>query len=279
MIIQKSFKVEKPTLYLVPTPIGNLSEMSPRAIDILKNVDVIACEDTRVTKKLLTAFQIQNKVVQHQSFNEDASAKGLLQLLKEGKNIAIVSDAGYPLISDPGYTIVQLAIQNDFHVVPLSGPNAVNNALVASGLTVVPYLFVGFLNAHQSARLKQLAQYVDYPMTLVFYEAPHRILKTLQDCLDVFGNRKACIARELTKQHEEFIRGELSELVTLPPLKGEIVLIIEGKQKTDELILDIEVFVKQCFEANMSKKDIVKALCEKGMLKNEAYAWVHKKWS
>ncbi|MBQ3273182.1 MAG: 16S rRNA (cytidine(1402)-2'-O)-methyltransferase, partial [Solobacterium sp.] len=220
---QKSFENDKPTLYLVPTPIGNLSEMSPRAVEVLKSVDVIACEDTRTSGQLLKHFEIKNRLITYQNFNEDPAAKGIINLLSQGHNVALISDAGYPLISDPGQRVVSEASAMGFNVVPLSGPNAMLNALVASGLVVQPFLFTGFLPAGRTDCLKKLREYRSYPMTLIFYEAPHRIEKMMKNCLEVLGDRRCCIARELTKMHEEFLRGTIRELLPeLAGLKGEM---------------------------------------------------------
>ena len=223
----------KATLFLVATPIGNLKEVSSRTLDVLRSVDVLACEDTRNTLKLLSHFDIHTKMISYHNFNEEESSNGIIKLLEEGKDVALVSDAGYPLISDPGYTLVNKVIDNDFNIVTISGPNAALNALVASGLNTNHYLFYGFLNSKQSAAKKELEELKQFPYTLIFYEAPHRISKTLKLCLEVLGDRKACIARELTKLHEQYHRGLLSKLCELNNLKGEIVLIIEGYQKEE----------------------------------------------
>ena len=210
---QKSFENEKPTLYLVPTPIGNLSEMTPRAIEVLNSVDVIACEDTRTSGQLLKHFGISKRLIAYQNFNEDPSAKGILNLLSQGQNVALISDAGYPLISDPGQRIVSEASAMGFNVVPLSGCNAMLNALVASGLVVQPFLFVGFLPSGKTECEKKLREYRNYPMTMVFYEAPHRIERMLASCLEILGDRRCCLAREITKVHEEFLRGTIREIL------------------------------------------------------------------
>ena len=232
----------KATLFLVATPIGNLSEVSKRTLDVLNSVEVIACEDTRNTIKLLSHFDIHTKMISYHNFNEEESSNGILKLLEEGKDVALVSDAGYPLISDPGYTLVNKVIDNDYNIVTISGPNAALNALVASGLDTNHYLFYGFLNSKQSQAKKELEQLKTFPYTIIFYEAPHRIEKTLKLCLEVLGDRKACLARELTKLHEQYYRGTLKELCELKDLKGEMVLIIDGYQKTDEEISDDTLF-------------------------------------
>ena len=233
----------KATLFLVATPIGNLNEVSKRTLDVLNSVEVIACEDTRNTIKLLSHFDIHTKMISYHNFNEEESSNGILKLLEEGKDVALVSDAGYPLISDPGYTLVNKVIDNDYNIVTISGPNAALNALVASGLDTNHYLFYGFLNSKQSQAKKELEQLKTFPYTIIFYEAPHRIEKTLKLCLEVLGDRKACLARELTKLHEQYYRKTLKELCELKDLKGEMVLIIEGyinekKQISEEELID-----------------------------------------
>lgn len=281
MSSQKSFSNERPTLYLVATPIGNLQEMTPRAIEILKDVDIIAAEDTRNTKKLLMHFDIETRLIAHHNFNENQSKEGLIKLLEQGKNIAVVSDAGYPLIQDPGQGIVNLCIEHDFNVVPISGACAYINALVASGIKTEPHLFRGFLsNANQESK-NELMALKTLPYTLIFYEAPHRIERTLKNCLEILGDRKACLARELTKRYEEFIRGSLSELIEYSEdLKGEMVLIIEGAVKidhTDELLLNIQDLVNEYAEGGMVPSEAIKRVAkEHGLSKNEVYRHYHQ---
>lgn len=237
----------KATLFLVATPIGNLSEFSPRAIEVLKEADVIACEDTRNSLKLLTHFDIHTRMITYHNFNEEESTKGIISLLEKGNSVALISDAGYPLISDPGYELVNRVIEEGYRIVTVSGPNAALNALVASGLDTTHYLYYGFLNAKVSQAKKQLEQLRDFPYTIIFYEAPHRIEKTLELLYEVFGERKACLARELTKIHEEYIRGKLSELCSLRDLKGEMVLIVEGSNKKVD-VPDQQVLFEQIDE-------------------------------
>lgn len=232
------------TLFLVATPIGNLSEVSNRTLEVLNSVAVIACEDTRNSKKLFSHFGIHTKYITYHNFNEDDSSKGIIKLLQEGKDVALISDAGYPLISDPGYVLVQKVIELGFNVTTVSGPNAAINALVSSGMETQHYLYYGFLNSKQSQAKKELENLADFPYTMIFYEAPHRIEKTLKLALEVFGDRKAVLARELTKLHETFHRGNLSDLCKLVDLKGEMVLIVEGK-KCEEKQIDINNLIKE----------------------------------
>lgn len=280
MKITKSFDESKPTLYLVPTPIGNLQEITQRAMDVLKDVDVIAAEDTRNTKKLLMAYGIQKPLISHHEHNQSASIPVILDYLKDGKSVAVVSDAGYPLVSDPGANLVKEVINNDFAVVSLSGANAAMNALVASGLSCVHYLFYGFLENKSSKRKKQLEELKEFPYTLIFYEAPHRIESMLQDVLEVLGDRNMCLARELTKLHEEYIRGTVSEVIQVAKdKKGEMVVIIEGKPIEEEsfdmdtAIKKVDEYIKQGLK---TKEAIKKAATELGCSKNELYDEYHK---
>ena len=273
---QKSFENDRATLYLVPTPIGNLSEMSPRAIEVLNSVDVIACEDTRTSGTLLKHFDIHARLIACHNFNEQSSVKGIIALMEEGKNVALISYAGYPLINDPGQRVVSEVSEMGFNVVPVSGPSAFLNALVASGLIAQPFLFVGFLPQENGERKKKLMEYRDYPMTMIFYEAPHRIDRMLETCLEVLGDRKCTLARELTKKHEEFIRGTISEVLSIvDDIRGEMVILIEGKQTSDDDSLqeeDILTMVNTYINEGMSTKDAIKATVKAtGLSKNEVY--------
>ena len=279
---QKSFENEKPTLYLVPTPIGNLNEMTPRAIDVLNSVDVIACEDTRNSGQLLKHFGISKRLIAYQNFNEASSTKGIINLLSQGNNIALISDAGYPLINDPGQRVVSEVTALGYNVVPISGCSAFLNALVASGLIAQPFIFIGFLPPSTHDCVKKLRLYQLYPMTLIMYEAPHRIEKMLQSCLDVLGDRHICIARELTKVHEEFIRGTISEILPIASeLKGEIVVVIEGNQDDYEKDIDmgqILNMVNTSIESGMSTSAAIKEVAKQtGISKNQIYDLVHGK--
>lgn len=261
------------TLFLVATPIGNLNEVSPRALDVLRNVEVIACEDTRNTRKLLSHFDIHTKMIAYHNFNEKEESSKLIDILKQGLDIALVSDAGYPLISDPGYVLVNEVINNDINIITISGPNAGLNALVASGLETNHYLFYGFLNSKDSACKKELESLKEFPFTIIFYEAPHRIKKTLKNMLDVLGDRKAVVARELTKLHEEFIRGSLSSLQNLEA-KGEMVVLVEGYKKDIEDINmnDLLSKVKVLVDSGLKVKEATKKISEEYKVsKNDLY--------
>ena len=244
-------------LYLVPSPIGNLQEVSPRAKEVLSYVDYIACEDTRNTSKLLTLLNISKKCFSCHEHNEASSSSKIIDDLLEGKSIAYLSDAGYPCISDPGYLLVKKAIGNNVVVVPLSGPNAFLNALVGSGIDTSHFVFYGFLDSKETAREKELNELKDFPFTLIFYEAPHRINETLNSMYQVFGNRNVCIARELTKKFEEFIRSDLKTLVEEKrDYIGELVIIVEKNSDTNNASNYFEQYQK-LIEAGYSTKDAI----------------------
>lgn len=276
----KSFDCAKPTLYLVPTPIGNLQEMTPRALEILNKVDLIAAEDTRNTKKLLMAYGINKPLVSHHEHNQAQSIPMLLDALNEGKSIAVVSDAGYPLVSDPGANLVKEAIAQDHCVVSCSGANAAMNALVASGLPCHHYLFYGFLDSKSSKRKKQLEELKMFPYTIVFYEAPHRIEAMLQDVYEVFGDRDLCLARELTKLHEEYLRGRVSEVLEVAGTrKGEMVVVVDGYHaEAEEVQLeDLVEKIDALIETGTKTKEAIKQVAkEYNVSKNELYDAYHK---
>ena len=279
---QKSFENDKATLYLVATPIGNLNEMTYRAVEILNSVDFIAAEDTRNTMKLLNHFDISTKLISHHEHNIQTSIPKILSLLKENHNIALVSDAGYPAISDPGYELVKEVIDNDFNVVPISGANACLNALVVSGINPQPFLFYGFLDHQDKKKKKELEELKYYKETIVFYEAPHHIKKTLQLMLSILGNRHIALAREITKKHEEINRGTIEEVLNVvDELKGEMVIVVEGSKEQPEGIIfeqSIEEHVNEFIEKGMSTKDAIKEVAkQRGVSKNLIYQEYHKK--
>lgn len=266
------------TLYLVATPIGNLNDISLRALNILKSVDLIACEDTRHTRKLLTHFGISTKLVSYHEHNEKERAEELGHYLSDGKSLAIVSDAGTPGINDPGFRLVQKAIEIGARVEPIPGAAAFIAALVASGLPTDSVFFGGFLPAKKSERRKSLQELSDVPATLAFYEAPHRVAKSLADCAEILGNRRAVVARELTKIHEEFIRGTLSELAEKfsdANIKGEIVLLIDRESGSKIAAKSSGSLVERITELESDGLDrkaaLKKAAKELGMSKSEAY--------
>ncbi|MBN1568844.1 MAG: 16S rRNA (cytidine(1402)-2'-O)-methyltransferase [Acidobacteria bacterium] len=218
-------------LYLVATPIGNLEDISLRALRILKEADLIACEDTRHTAKLLTHYGIRTLRESYHQFNEASRAPRLLQMLRDGKNIALVSDSGTPLVSDPGYELVSLCRSQGIQVIPIPGPSAVIAALTASGLPAENFFFAGFLPSRATLRKRRIEELRSIPSTLILYEAPHRLLHSLEDMTAILGARRATLARELTKIHEELLHGTLPEILdilrTRPRIQGEITLVIE----------------------------------------------------
>lgn len=234
---QQTYTNNKATLYLVATPIGNLEEMTFRSINILKSVKFIACEDTRNTKVLLNHYEINTPLISCHEHNEKVVCDKIINVLKEGNDVALVSDAGYPLISDPGSILVNEVLSNDFNVTTVSGPCAFLNALVSSNLNLSSFTFIGFLEPKSSQRKKQLENIKDKKETLIFYEAVHRIEDTLNDMLEVLGNRKITLARELTKKFEEYTRGTISEIIdSLNEFsKGEFVIVVEGNTKKEEV--------------------------------------------
>ena len=219
------------TLYVVPTPIGNLEDITQRALRVLGEVDLIAGEDTRHTRKLLNHYSIKTKTISYHEHNERERAAQLCAMIEAGKSVALVSDAGTPAISDPGFRLVRLAIEAGLPVVSLPGPSALITALAGSGLPTDEFFFGGFLPARSGARRTRLEELRSIPATLIFYEAPHRIVPTLNDSLEILGEREAVVARELTKLHEEIVRGRLSELAarfsSSESVRGEMVLMID----------------------------------------------------
>jgi len=234
----RSFKNDKGILYLVATPIGNLSDMTYRAVEILNSVDIIYAEDTRNSIVLLNHFKIKTKLETYHEFNQETKTETVINNLKDGLNVAIISDAGLPVISDPGFKIVQEARKLGIPCSTIPGASAGISALVASGIAPMPYTFYGFLDSKKTKRIKELddLKYVNH--TLIFYEAPHRIYETLADMLEVFGDRYVVLARELTKTFEEYISGSISDVLKEENIKGEIVLIVEGFKERKEALDD-----------------------------------------
>lgn len=283
MIRQKSYINDLNTIYLVSTPIGNFSDMTYRAVEILNSVDKIYCEDTRVTKKLLSHFNISTKLSSYHIFNEDVQSVEIINELKLGLKIALVSDAGMPGISDPGYLVAKKAIDEGFNVVSIPGANAALTALVASGLSTNKFTFIGFLPSKSGQRIKELTFYKNSTETLIFYEAPHRITYTLNDMLEVLGNRNIVIARELTKKFEEYIRGNItSVLESIETLKGEMVIIVEGASKdvdSSELnLLSIDEHFSYYKELGLSDNEAIKQVSkDRNVHKNEIYQIIKNK--
>lgn len=268
------------SLYIVSTPIGNLQDITHRALQVLGEVDLIACEDTRHTRKLLTHFGINTPTVSYHDHNERDRAAELLQRLRGGERVAVVSDAGTPGINDPGFRLVQLAIDNDVPVIPVPGASALITALVCSGLPTDEFFFGGFLPAKSSARRARLAELRSLAATLIFYEAPHRIAAALKDAVEILGSRKAVVARELTKLHEEFARGRLDELAerfaASDKARGEIVLIIDRGTAEEMKALDsatsIAALVAELEKDGLDHRAALKKAARSlGLTRDEAY--------
>jgi 16S rRNA (cytidine1402-2'-O)-methyltransferase len=269
------------TLYVVSTPIGNLEDITHRAIRVLGEVDLIACEDTRHTHKLLQHYGISTKTISYHEHNEQERSGELIDLLLKGTNVAVVSDAGTPGISDPGFRLIRLAVAKQVQVVPIPGPSALVTALVASGLPTDEFFFGGFLPARSGARQTRLNELRSVPGTLIFYEAPHRLAATLKDAFEILGEREAVVARELTKLHEEIARGRLSELAarfsSAETARGEIVLIVDRNMIESETmaaaprISMVELVERLEHEGLDHRVALKKAARELGLSRAEAY--------
>src|SRR5690554_2822359 len=256
--------VQAASLYVCGTPIGNLDDMSFRAIQVLKEVDLIAAEDTRRTIKLLNHFQIKNRLESYHEHNENEKAEKLLQLLQEGMAIALVSDAGMPGISDPGYKLIKKAIENNIEVIPVPGPTAAISALVVSGLDTSRFVFDGFLERKGKSREEQLNKLKSEERTIILYESPYRVKETLKDLERVLGDRRIALVRELTKVHEEKYYGHISSILTRiegKEIKGEIVIVLEGNRSGEEPEpapwegLEIEEHIRILLAQGLSKKE------------------------
>lgn len=261
-------------LYICGTPIGNLEDITLRALRILKKVKLIAAEDTRHTKKLLNHYQINTKVTSYYEYNKFKKAPYLLEILKNGQDIALVSDAGMPGISDPGYILINLTLKNNIKIIPVPGVSALITALVVSGLPTDKFVFEGFLPRKIKERKRYYKSIENEERTIIFYETPHRLKKALKDMLDVWGERKIVIARELTKMYEEIIRGNLSQVLTeinTKEIKGEITLVVQGgiKKKENDIIdflkdeCIMQEYLKKLKKQGYSNKDIIKITQEK----------------
>lgn len=264
-------------LYLVATPIGNLEDITLRALRILKEVDYIAAEDTRNTLKLLNHFEIKKTLISNHRHNEEERESVLISKLKEGKNIAVVSDAGTPGICDPGEVIVKKAIEEGIEVIPIPGACAAINALIASGLDTKEFMFLGFLPLNKKLRKEKLEEIQNSNKTIIIYEAPHKIKDTLNDLKKIIGKREIVLAREITKIHEEFIRGDIDELIDKSQnLKGEMILMIDKNHDiTNENLLNnltLDEHYKVYEKQGLEKKEIIKKIAkDRGVSKNEIY--------
>ncbi|TJX13203.1 16S rRNA (cytidine(1402)-2'-O)-methyltransferase [Tissierella creatinini] len=263
-------------LYICPTPIGNLEDITLRTLRVLGEVDLIACEDTRHSLRLLNHYEIKKPLTSYHEHNIKQKGPELIRNLKEGKSIAIISDAGMPGISDPGQDIIRLAIDEKIDLVVLPGPTASITALVASGLNTDKFVFEGFIPSKKRDRIKALEDLEKERRTIIFYEAPHRVKESLSDMLNVLGNRRIAIGRELTKHYEEIFRGTFNQALdrfSEGQVKGEFVIIVEGNSFEEILEIDIIKELTKQIENGLTKKEAVKAVSEKYKLsKNEVYA-------
>ena len=264
-------------LYLIPTPIGNYDDITIRALKTLETVDIILCEDTRETGKLLAHYNIKKRLISCHDHNEDKMCDKIIELLKNGNNLGLVTDQGTPIISDPGYKVVESVTKKGYNVISLPGPTAFVPALTLSTLSPMPFLFYGFLNAKDTKQKKELDTLKNYPFTIIFYESPKRLEETLKNMLEIFGNRKIAIVRELSKKYEETIRGNIKEiLVNYKELKGEIVLVVEGvKQNFQDLSINqhVDLYIQDNLSLNEAMKKVAK---ERGIPKSIVYKEYHQ---
>lgn len=277
MISQKSFD-DSASLYLIPTPIGNLEDITIRSLNTLKTIDLLLCEDTRETGKLLNKYDIKKKLVACHEFNQDKVKNYVIEELKNGLNIGLVTDQGTPIISDPGFVIVKEVIENGFNVISLPGATAFVPALINSGINPAPFMFYGFLNAKSSKQIKELESLKSYPYTMIFYEAPHRLKNTLENMLEIFGDRDICLEREISKIHEEVYRNTISEIIKIADeLKGEFVIVVDGNHEEfnyDDLTIKehVDLYIKD----GMSTNDAIKLVAkERGVAKSIIYKEYH----
>lgn len=275
---QKSYD-GKGSLYLIPTPVGNMDDITLRAIKTLESVDILLTEDTRVTGLLLNHLGLKKKMIVNNDHNEEKNKKIVLDYLENNQNVGLVSDRGTPVISDPGFNISKIAIDAGYNVIGLPGATALIPALIMSGLNPLPFMFVGFLNSKESKRKKELEDLKNIRATLIFYEAPHRVVKTLENIKDVLGNRKISISREISKRYEEVYRGTISDVIEqLIDVKGEIVIVLEGNT-LDINFDDIGIIeqVNMLIEDGISVMDAIKEVAKKRKLpKSEVYNMYHK---
>lgn len=274
-------QIEKGKLYIVGTPIGNMKDITLRALDVLEKVDIILAEDTRQTQKLLNYYKIQNKLISYHKFNEKEKLNEIVDMLKEEKSMALVSDAGMPILSDPGQPLVMKLVENDIPMEVVPGPTALTTAIVYSNIPTETFVFEGFMPMNSRRRKERLQAISDESRTMIFYEAPHKLLATLKDLYKTVGNRKICLTRELTKLHEERKYTDIESLINEVEengIKGEIVFILEGKNLLDNDTLDEDVnksnveLVKEYIRLGLSKNDAIKKVAkEKGVSKNEVY--------
>ena len=271
-------------LYIVATPIGNLEDITLRALNILREVDLIAAEDTRQTLKLLNHFEITKPLISYHRHNEEIKSDVLIEKIKKGENIALVSDAGTPGICDPGESVIKKAIEENIEVIPIPGACAMINALIASGVETKEFCFLGFLPLNKKLRKEKLEEIKKANKTTIIYEAPHKMKATLEDLKEIIENRKVVLARELTKIHEQFIRGNIEELLNkIDDLKGEMILILEATHETEDNknefeSLSLEEHYKYYEKQGLNKKEIIKKIAnDRKVSKNEIYMKFIKK--
>lgn len=270
-------------LYLVPTPIGNLKDITLRALEVLKKVDIIACEDTRQSLKLLNHFEIKKTLISYHKHNENGKSEDIIEMILQGKSVAVISDAGTPGISDPGAILVKRCVENQIEFEVLPGATAITTALVYSGLNTDRFIFIGFLPRENKDKKKVVESVIDRTETIILYEAPHRIRQTLTFLRNQLGNRNISVCRELTKLHETIIRGTLDEVIELyneENPRGEYVLVVDGKNEEEILMenrarwqdISIEEHIKSYMESGIEKKDAIKMVAkERGIHKSEVY--------
>lgn len=276
---QKSYD-NSPSVFLIPTPIGNMDDLTERSIKTLDFVDIIFSEDTRVTGELLSKLGIKKKLISSNDHNENVTKYEAIKYLEEGKNIGIVTDRGTPIISDPGYKVVEECINKGYNVISLPGANAFVPALITSGINPSPFMFYGFLNSRKTKREKELSLLKDYPFTIIFYEAPHRILEMLESIKDIFGDRRISVSRELTKLHEEIYRGRVSDVIlelSSNEIRGEFVVVVSGKEinnNYDELT--IEEHLNLYLEDGKDIKEAMKLVAkDRNKTKSDIYKEYH----
>ncbi len=278
-MIQKSYE-NTSSLYLIPTPIGNLEDITIRSLNTLKMVDIILCEDTRDTGILLQNYDIHKKLMSCHEYNESKMIDLVISMLKEGKNIGLVTDQGTPIISDPGFLVARGVIEAGYPVISLPGATAFVPALTVSGIEPSPFLFYGFLNSKNSKQIEELKALKTFKYTLIFYESVHRMKETLNNMLSVFGNRQIAICREISKIHEEIARGTIEELLPLvDSMKGEFVLVVSGDKTTvDYSQLDVLEHVKMYVDDGMSEMDAIKLVAkERNVPKSVIYNEYHNR--
>ena len=277
-MIQKSYD-NSPSLYLIPTPIGNVDDITIRALDTLKSVDELLCEDTRTTSILLKHYNIKNKLTSCHEYNESKIVDYVLSKLEKGLNIGLVTDQGSPIISDPGFILSRSVIDAGYNVISLPGATAFVPALSSSGIEPSPFLFYGFLNSKKSKQISELKELEKIRFSIIFYESVHRIKSTLNNMLDIFGDRYICIGREISKVFEEYSRGKISELIDLvDSMKGEFVIVVEGnKEIIDYSNLDVVKHVSLYLD-DMSEMDAIKRVAkERNVSKSVIYSEYHKR--